>query len=93
MSDTQKRMQELMDEIERLDMVEYETSIPTNEYINDEKSETTSSATPTCWGTLQDEEFVPAFKSVTKVPSGIYEVVWNRQLNQHTVILIIIKIY
>ena len=42
------------------------------------------SKSPTCWGTLQDEEFVPAFTSVPKVPSGIYEVVWNRQLNQHT---------
>ena len=35
---------------------------PTTENINSE----TTSAAPTCWGTLQDEEFVPAFKSVDK---------------------------
>ena len=53
-----------------------------NEYLEEENKPISNS--PTCWGTLQDEEFVPAFTSVPKVPSGIYEVVWNRQLNQHT---------
>ena len=53
---------------------------PTTENINSE----TTSAAPTCWGTLQDEEFVPAFKSVDKVPAGIYEIIWNRQLSQNT---------
>jgi len=85
MSNTQKRMQELMDEIERIEVTEYESSIPMNEYIYDEKSETTSSATPTCWGTLPDEEFTPAFKSVDKVPAGIYEIMWNRTLSQNTI--------
>ena len=45
----------------------------------------TNSSTPTCWGTLQDEEFVSAFKSVDKVPAGIYEIIWNRSLSQHTI--------
>jgi predicted AAA+ superfamily ATPase len=71
--------------IESLENIRENISIP-NDYIetnsyDDDKIVTNS---PTCWGTLQDEEFVPAFKSVPKVPSGIYEVVWNRQLNQHT---------
>ena len=85
MSDPQKRMQELIEEIERIEEVEYKSGIPMNEYIYDEKSESTNSATPTCWGTLPDEEFTPAFKSVDKVPAGIYEIVWNRSLSQHTI--------
>jgi len=43
-----------------------------------------NSSTPTCWGTLEDEEFVPAFKSVDKVPSGIYELKFNRNVSQIT---------
>jgi hypothetical protein len=49
MSDTQKRMQELIEEIERIEEVEYKSGIPMNEYIYDEKSESTNSATHTCW--------------------------------------------
>ena len=67
-----------------LDEVEMDT--PRNEYIRTNKHDEDKpvSNSPTCWGTLQDEEFTPAFTSVSKVPAGIYEVVWNRQLSQHT---------
>lgn len=67
-----------------LDDAEMET--PRNEYIrtNRHDEDKPVSNSPTCWGTLQDEEFTPAFTSVPKVPAGIYEVVWNRQLNQNT---------
>ena len=51
-----------------------------NEKIDDK----INSATPTCWGTLQDEEFVPSFKSVDQVPSGIYELQYNRNVSQIT---------
>jgi predicted AAA+ superfamily ATPase len=73
---------ELEDYIEDLKMIE----MTENSYIRTPHNEEDKpvSNSPTCWGTLQDEEFVPAFTSVPKVPSGIYEVVWNRQLNQHT---------
>jgi predicted AAA+ superfamily ATPase len=73
---------ELEDYIEDLKMIE----MTENSYIRTPRNEEDKpvSNSPTCWGTLQDEEFVPAFKSVPKVPSGIYEIVWNRQLNQHT---------
>jgi chromosomal replication initiation ATPase DnaA len=78
------QIEEYIEELQMIESLE-NISIPkdyieTNSY-DDDKIVTNS---PTCWGTLQDEEFVPAFKSVPKVPSGIYEVVWNRQLNQHT---------
>jgi AAA+ superfamily predicted ATPase len=80
-----KGLQRIMEELENVDYVEYDgTPELTNGYIETTKPENTSSATPTCWGTLQDEEFVPAFKSVDKVPAGIYEIVWNRSLSQHT---------
>ena len=51
---------------------------------NDQVDNKINSATPTCWGTLQNEEFVPAFKSVDQVPSGIYEFKFNRDVNQIT---------
>ena len=70
-----------MDDLEMM-MGDHYDAPPHNEYI---KSDKTNSATPTCWGTLPDEEFTPAFKSVDKVPAGIYEIVWNRSLSQHTI--------
>ena len=51
---------------------------------NEKVDDKINSATPTCWGTLQDEEFVPAFKSVDQVPSGIYELQYNRNVSQIT---------
>jgi len=70
----------------KIELDDAEMDLPRNEYIRTHRHEEDKpvSNSPTCWGTLQDEEFVPAFTSVPKVPSGIYEVVWNRQLNQHT---------
>ena len=53
------------------------------ENLNQDKNDKPINNSPTCWGTLQDEEFVPAFTSVQKVPAGIYEIVWNRQVNSH----------
>lgn len=50
----------------------------------DQVDDKINSATPTCWGTLPNEEFVPAFKSVDQVPSGIYEFKFNRDVNQIT---------
>jgi len=70
----------------KIELEEANMDTPRNEYTrsyrHDEEKPVSNS--PTCWGTLQDEEFTPAFTSVPKVPAGIYEVVWNRQLNQHT---------
>ena len=79
--DLEDYIEDLKNELEEVDM-----GIPRNDYIRTTRHEEDKpvSNSPTCWGTLQDEEFVPAFTSVPKVPSGIYEVVWNRQLNQHT---------
>ena len=81
-----KQLQKIMADLENLEHEEkYETLELSNEYIDTTKNESSTSATPTCWGTLPDEEFTPAFKSVDKVPAGIYEIVWNRSLSQHTI--------
>ena len=81
-----KELQKIMEQLETAEHVEY-GGIPemTNGYIETPREESSKSATPTCWGTLPDEEFTPAFKSVDKVPAGIYEIVWNRSLSQHTI--------
>ena len=86
-----KEFEKIIEELDNLEinepiniMTKYSDE-PSFDYNQEESSINTNSATPTCWGTLQDEEFVPAFKSVDKVPSGIYEIVWNRQVNQHTI--------
>jgi len=83
------REDQIEDYIAELNMIERLENIrmsDENVYttLSNHKEDKPVSNSPTCWGTLQDEEFVPAFTSVPKVPSGIYEVVWNRQLNQHT---------
>ena len=85
MSDSEKRLEELMVELNNIEMTEYKSSITLNEYVHNEKPDNANSATPTCWGTLQDEEFIPAFKSVNKVPAGIYEIMWNRSLSSNTI--------
>ena len=79
-----EELTKLMDDIEdrHIDGVEYSSH---NKEFNGSNKKNKNSATPTCWGTLPDEEFVPAFKSVDKVPAGIYEIVYNRSLNQHTI--------
>ena len=77
---------EIDDYIEELKMIEEIDNIemPRNRFIkNDETKIATNS--PTCWGTLQDEEFAPAFTSIPKVPAGIYEIIYNRQLNCNTI--------
>jgi len=70
----------------KIELDDAEMDLPRNEYIRTHRhaEDKPVSNSPTCWGTLQDEEFTPAFTSVPKVPAGIYEVVWNRQLNQNT---------
>jgi energy-coupling factor transporter ATP-binding protein EcfA2 len=40
--------------------------------------------TPVCWSRLKDDEFLPSYKTQSKVPSGIYEVIWNSSLSSYT---------
>jgi SpoVK/Ycf46/Vps4 family AAA+-type ATPase len=38
----------------------------------------------TCWSPLKGEEFVPAFQTITQVPSGLYEITWNSSLQTYS---------
>jgi len=82
----EEKLSMFMKEISELENVENVTVLRTEGFY--EKEESTSKEndinSPSCWGTLQNDEYVAAFKSVDKVPSGIYEIVWNRSVNQHT---------
>ena len=57
----------------KIELDEVEMDTPRNEYIRTNKHDEDKpvSNSPTCWGTLQDEEFTPAFTSVSKVPAEI----------------------
>ena len=37
----------------------------------------------TCWSPLKGDEFVPAFPTIEKVPSGLYEIHWNSSLQTY----------
>jgi len=81
------REDQIDDYIQELAMVDEmeNMTIPKEEYNDYLKSEeAVTSVSPTCWGTLPDEEFMPAFESVPQVPAGIYEMKWNREVQKHT---------
>ena len=42
--------------------------------------------TPTEWSILQNETFAPSYVSIPKVPSGLYEIVWNSSLQSHVMV-------
>jgi energy-coupling factor transporter ATP-binding protein EcfA2 len=39
---------------------------------------------PVCWSRLDDDEFLPSYSTQPKVPSGVYEIVWNTPHNTYT---------
>lgn len=39
---------------------------------------------PCCWSNLKNDEYAPAYVTVPKVPSGVYEIGWNGNLGTHT---------
>ena len=39
---------------------------------------------PSCWSNLKNEEYAPAYVTVTQVPAGVYEIGWNSNLQTHT---------
>jgi len=80
-----KMMEDQIDDyLEKLNMLEKLENLYNEEEQMLDYEDKPNSNSPTCWGRLQDEEFAPAFPSANKVPAGIYEIVWNRQLSQHT---------
>jgi predicted AAA+ superfamily ATPase len=39
---------------------------------------------PCCWSNLKNDEYAPAYVTVPKVPSAVYEIGWNGNLGTHT---------
>ena len=81
--ETEEKINIYLKELAEMETVENVTITRPEGFYDELESEKITNI-PTCWGTLQDEEFAPAFTSVKKVPAGIYEIIWNRQLSQHT---------
>lgn len=38
---------------------------------------------PTCWSPLKDDEFIPAYQTVSTIPAGLYEIGWNAKEQVH----------
>lgn len=77
-------MEQFLNESEELNSFENIEILKTHLFNLEETGSKAITNTPTCWGTLQDEEFAPAFTSIPKVPAGIYEIIYNRELNCNT---------
>ncbi len=39
---------------------------------------------PCCWSNLKNDEYAPAYVTVSKVPAGVYEIGWNGNMGTHT---------
>ena len=51
---------------------------------SDNDSEKVDLDIPSCWSNLKNDEYAPAYVTVPKVPSGVYEIGWNSNLQTFT---------
>jgi predicted AAA+ superfamily ATPase len=51
---------------------------------DEDKSEKIDLDIPSCWSNLKNDEYAPAYVTVPKVPSGVYEIGWNSNLQTFT---------
>jgi len=51
---------------------------------SDDDSEKVDLDIPSCWSNLKNDEYAPAYVTVPKVPSGVYEIGWNSNLQTFT---------
>jgi predicted AAA+ superfamily ATPase len=51
---------------------------------SDDDSEKIDLDIPSCWSNLKNDEYAPAYVTVPKVPSGVYEIGWNSNLQTFT---------
>jgi predicted AAA+ superfamily ATPase len=56
--------------------------LPLREY--DDDVEKIDLDIPSCWSNLKNDEYAPAYVTVPKVPSGVYEIGWNSNLQTFT---------
>ena len=65
--------------IEKFRSSEYEIS-------HDDDFSDINTQTPTEWSILQNDTFAPSYVSIPKVPSGLYEISWNSNIQNHVLI-------
>ena len=53
--------------------------------IDKEEEQTVDKDVPSCWSSLKNNEYAPAYPTVSKVPAGVYEIGWNSSLSTYTV--------
>ena len=53
--------------------------------IDKEEEKKVDADVPSCWSNLKNNEYAPAYPTVPKVPSGVYEIGWNSSLATYTV--------
>jgi predicted AAA+ superfamily ATPase len=58
--------------------------LPLREYDDDDDVEKIDLDIPSCWSNLKNDEYAPAYVTVPKVPSGVYEIGWNSNLQTFT---------
>jgi len=51
---------------------------------SDDDSDKVDLDIPSCWSNLKNDEYAPAYVTVPKVPSGVYEIGWNSNLQTFT---------
>jgi len=51
---------------------------------DEDESEKIDLDIPSCWSNLKNDEYAPAYVTVPKVPSGVYEIGWNSNLQTFT---------
>lgn len=62
--------------------IEPEDELPLRE--GEDESEKIDLDIPSCWSNLKNDEYAPAYVTVPKVPSGVYEIGWNSNLQTFT---------
>jgi len=62
--------------------IDPEDDLPLRE--DEDESEKIDLDIPSCWSNLKNDEYAPAYVTVPKVPSGVYEIGWNSNLQTFT---------
>ena len=58
----------------------------TDENMHGPELEGVDTQTPSEWSILQNDTFAPSYVSIPNVPSGLYEIAWNSNLQSHVLV-------
>lgn len=77
LNDISKKIKEMGKRID-LDF-EFDDYYPENKVTEESGEKYLKSDSPSQWGELSDERFIPSYKTVKKIPPGLYEIRWDSQ--------------